>query len=135
LAISLQKELNSLWKGAGGSNASKWGLAEMVLGQSVVGPVILVFFRVGSQSLSFGFSKIEIFSRITLVRQEFSQELAISLQKESNSLQKGAGGSNASKWGLVVMMLGQSMVGPIILVSFRVGSQSLSCGFSEIEFF
>ncbi len=107
----------------------------MVLGQSVVGPVILVFFRVGSQSLSFGFSKIEIFSRITLVRQEFSQELAISLQKESNSLQKGAGGSNASKWGLVVMMLGQSMVGPIILVSFRVGSQSLSCGFSEIEFF
>ncbi len=30
------------------------------------------FTRVGSQSLSCGFSKIEIFSRITLVRQEFS---------------------------------------------------------------
>jgi hypothetical protein len=31
LSISLQKESNSLWKGAGGSNALKWGLAEMVL--------------------------------------------------------------------------------------------------------
>jgi hypothetical protein len=30
-AISLQKELNSLRKGVGGSNALKWGLTEMVL--------------------------------------------------------------------------------------------------------
>jgi hypothetical protein len=32
LLISLQKELNSLQKGVGGSDASKWGLADMVLG-------------------------------------------------------------------------------------------------------
>jgi hypothetical protein len=31
LAISLQKESNSLRKGAGGSDALKWGFAEMVL--------------------------------------------------------------------------------------------------------
>jgi hypothetical protein len=31
LAISLQKKLHSLQKGVGGSNALKWGLAEMVL--------------------------------------------------------------------------------------------------------
>ena len=37
LAISLRKELNSLRKGAGRSNASKWGLVEMVL-WSVHGP-------------------------------------------------------------------------------------------------
>jgi hypothetical protein len=30
-AISLQKELNSLRKGVGGSNALKWGLVEIVL--------------------------------------------------------------------------------------------------------
>jgi hypothetical protein len=30
-AISLQKELNSLRKGAGGSDALKWGLAKIVL--------------------------------------------------------------------------------------------------------
>ncbi len=32
-------------------------------------------------------------------------ESAISLQKESNSLQKGAGGRDAFKWGLVEMVL------------------------------
>jgi hypothetical protein len=32
-------------------------------------------------------------------------ELAISLQKESNSLQKGAGKSDALKWGLAEMVL------------------------------
>jgi hypothetical protein len=32
-------------------------------------------------------------------------ELAVSLQKESNSLRKGAGGRNALKWGLVGMVL------------------------------
>jgi hypothetical protein len=31
LAISLQKELQSLQKGAGRSNALKWGVVEMVL--------------------------------------------------------------------------------------------------------
>jgi hypothetical protein len=31
LAISLQKQSNSLRKGVGGSDALKWGLAEMVL--------------------------------------------------------------------------------------------------------
>jgi hypothetical protein len=34
-----------------------------------------------------------------------SPELAISLQKESNSLRKGAGGSNALKWDLAEMVL------------------------------
>jgi hypothetical protein len=32
-------------------------------------------------------------------------ELAISLQKESNSLRKAAGGSDALKWGLVEMVM------------------------------
>jgi hypothetical protein len=45
LAVSLQKELNSLRKGVGGSNASKWGLEEMVM-WSVHGPSrFSAFFR------------------------------------------------------------------------------------------
>jgi hypothetical protein len=34
-----------------------------------------------------------------------SKEPAIKLQKESNSLRKGAGGSDALNWGLVEMVL------------------------------
>jgi hypothetical protein len=46
LAISLKKESHSLWKGAGGSNALKWGLAEMMLWSVRGRSLFSVFFYV-----------------------------------------------------------------------------------------
>jgi hypothetical protein len=45
-AISLQKESHSLRKGVGGSNALKWGLAEMVLWSVCGWSLFSVFFAV-----------------------------------------------------------------------------------------